>query len=201
MRLSLTEDGTLLAPAATLPDPDRLGEKVVLFSTTDGGKTWPNIYTVFSDPDKKKGFFEQKLVRLDENRLLAVAWTVTLEDYNDLENHFAVSKDNGQTWSSARSTGIQGQTMTPIPLGGDRLLLLSNRRYGKQGVVMYLARFSEDKWAVESENMHWDANASRSKSTEKISGIGAFDDFAFGLPSAIKIDDNTFLAVHWCKRG
>ena len=23
--------------------------------------------------------------------------------------------------------------------------------------------------------------------------------FAFGLPSAIKIDKGTFLAVHWCK--
>ena len=188
-----------LAPAATLSDSSRLGERVVVFRSTDGGETWPTQVTALSDPDGKKGFFEQKIINLGNGRLLAVAWTVTLGDYQDLENHFSVSNDYGRTWTAPASTGVRGQTLGLTYLGDDRLLLLSNRRYGDQGVVAYFARFSERSWTVEGESMIWDANASRDTSTEKSSGIDAFDDFAFGLPSALGINGNKFLSVHWCR--
>ncbi len=192
-------DGTWLAPAATLPDSDRLGERVVVFRSSDQGKTWPDYSTVFYDKKGKKGFFEQKIISLGEGRLLAVAWTVSLGDYGDLENHYALSDDYGRTWSEAKPTGIKGQTLSPLYLGGDRLLLLSNRRYGNQGVVCYFARFDRDEWKIEGESLLWDAHASRDTGSEDKRGIEAFDDFAFGLPSAIQLGDNLYYSVHWCK--
>ena len=101
----------------------------------------------------------------------------------------------------AQSPGIKGQTMTPVPLGGDRLLVLSNRRYGKQGIVLYIVNIAGEQWVVEHESMLWDARTETNcvNITEADSGIEAFDDFAFGLPSAIMLDTETFLAVHWCK--
>jgi sialidase-1 len=188
-----------LAPAATLADALKLGERVVAFRSTDHGKTWPEHITVLSDPEGKKGFFEQKVINLGNGRLLAAAWTVTLGDYQDLENHFAISNDYGQTWTVPAPTGIRGQTLGLTYLGEDRLLLLSNRRYGSQGVVVYFARFTEKSWTVEGESLLWDAKASRDISTEESTGIDAFSDFAFGLPSAVPINDNNFLSVHWCK--
>jgi hypothetical protein len=188
-----------LAPAATLPDSSRLGERVVVFESRDGGRTWPDYHTVFHDPAGKKGFFEQKVIGLGQGKLLAAAWTVTLGDYKDLENHFALSEDYGQTWSPALPTGISGQTLGLLHLGEDRLLALSNRRYGDQGVVAYLARFSSTGWEIEGELLLWDARANRDKSTEATSGIDAFDDFAFGLPSAVRLGENLFLSVHWCR--
>ncbi len=122
-----------LAPAATLPDSKRFGERVVVYRSTDNGKTWPEHNTVFYDPEGKKGFFEQKIINLGQGRLLAVAWTVTLGDYKDLENHSSFSADFGRTWTPPVPTGIKGQTLSPLYLGEDRLLLLSNRRYGNQG--------------------------------------------------------------------
>jgi len=192
-------DGTWLAPAATLPDSERLGERVVVFRSSDRGKTWPDYSTVFYDEKGEKGFFEQKIISLGEGRLLAVAWTVSLGDYGDLENHYALSDDYGRTWTESKPTGIKGQTLSPLHLGGDRLLLLSNRRYGKQGVVCYFVRFNNDEWRVEGESLLWDAQSSRDTGTEDKSGIDAFDDFAFGLPSAIQLADNLYYSVHWCK--
>ncbi len=188
-----------LAPVATLPDSKRFGERVVVYKSTDNGKTWPEYHTVFHDPEGKTGFFEQKIINLGQGRLLAAAWTVTLGDYKDLENHFSLSEDFGRTWTFPVSTGIQGQTLTPLFLKGDRLLLLSNRRYGSQGVVAYFARFRRCGWDIEGETLLWDARASRDKDTEKTRGIEAFDDFAFGLPSAVAIKENVYLSVHWCR--
>jgi hypothetical protein len=193
------DNNTYLAPATTLADKDHLGERVVLHESRDGGKTWPGYYTVFQDPEGKKGFFEKKIIHLDGSRLLATAWTVTLGDYKDLENHFALSDDYGKTWSPAYPTGIQGQTLTPLYLGENNLLCLSNRRYGEQGVVAYHAKISGNRWDVEPLGLLWDAKASRDTKFEKTKGIEAFDDFAFGLPSAIKLEKDLFLAVHWCR--
>ena len=194
----------LLAPAALLPDEEHLGEKVVLFESPDGGKSWPNHIVMLSDPEGKKGFFEQKVIDLGDGRLLAAAWTVILGEYSDLENHFAWSSDYGKSWSVPRPMGVRGQTLTPHLLGYDgkgncRLLCLSNRRYGDQGVVAYLVTASENSSRVELETMVWDAKMSRDRATEKSSGIDAFDDFAFGLPSAISLGDDSYLAVHWCR--
>jgi hypothetical protein len=113
----LVASGEVLAPAATLPAADRLGEEVFVGISPDGGRTWPERATVFRDPKQQLGYWEQKLAEVAPDVLLATAWTVTLGDYHDRPNSFALSHDGGRTWGPARSTGIQGQTMTPLPLG------------------------------------------------------------------------------------
>lgn len=194
-------DGRWLAPAATLSDPQRLGERVIAFESADQGRTWPAARSVLEDPMRERGFFEQKLIELSGGRVMAVAWTVTLGDYADLENHFALSLDAGRTWGPIHSTGIRGQTMTPVWLGADRLLVLYNRRYGQQAVVMCLARLHDDRWEVEFEDVLWDAAAQRDRPKSLESGIDEFDEFQFGLPSALRLADEEFLAVHWCKEA
>ena len=129
-----------LAPAGLLADAGSLGERVVVFSSPDAGQTWPHSPTVFHDPDARRCFFETKVIRLGGERLLAAAWTVTAGDYRDLDNQYALSRDGGSTWTRPISTGIRGQTMTPVWLGGDRLLVLYNRRYGRQGIVMLVVQ-------------------------------------------------------------
>jgi len=198
--LALTS-GRLLAPAATLPAQDRLGERVLTAISDDGGHTWPAHAVVFHDETGRCGYFEQKLTELQPGRVMAVCWTVTLGDVVDQPNHFTLSNDDGATWGPARSTGIRGQTMTPIYLGGDRLLVLYNRRYGEQGIVMALVTFTEDSWTVHSEGLMYDAGASRTRPEHLESGVEEFDDFAFGFPTAIRLHDGHLLATHWCREG
>jgi len=200
--------GRLLAPAATLPAGDLLGEQVIVAISDDDGQTWPRHSVVLRDPEAKLGFFEQKLTQLDSGLLLATAWTVTLGDYVDQPNSYTISSDDGQTWSPAQSTGIQGQTMTPIPLGNDRLLVLYNRRYGQQAIVACLVSLNpaqiseqgqtnEEGWTVHHEINLYDAGSCRQRGAEVESGIDELDDFAFGFPTAIQLQDGTFLCTYW----
>ena len=191
------QSGRLLAPAATLPGKDRLGEQVLVAISDDDGQSWSHR-VVFEDPDRRCGYFEQKLAEIAPDRVMATAWTVTLGDYADQYDSFAISNDGGLTWGPARSTGIEGQTMTPIPLGGDRLLVLYNRRYGHQGIVMCLVSITDESWAVEFEGLVYDAKSRHERPADLESGIDELDTFAFGFPTAIKLQDGSFLATHWC---
>ena len=193
--------GRLLAPAATLPSKNRLGEQVLVAISDDGGRTWPRHAVVFRDPISRLGYFEQKLATIGPNRIMAVCWTVTLGDVVDQPNSFVLSDDGGSTWQGAHSTGIRGQTMTPVALGGDRLLVLYNRRYGDQGVVMSLVTYTNEAWTVHHEELMYDAKAKRRRPDGLETGVQEFDTFQFGFPTAIKLQDGTFLATHWCGEG
>jgi BNR repeat-like domain len=192
------KSGGLLAPAASLPAQGRLGETVYVAISDDGSATWPNHAVVFRDPNKQLGFFEHKLAELPDGRLMAICWTVTLKDVADQPNSFTLSHDGGLTWEPYHSTGIMGQTMTPIPLGDDRLLVLYNRRYGEQGVVAALVTFDDTSWHIHHETLLYDACSQRQRPDELEDGVKEFDTFAFGFPTAIRLQDGAFLATHWC---
>jgi len=195
------QSGRLLAPAALLADPKRLGEEVFVSISDDDGQTWPQRRTVFRDPAGKLGFWEQKFVELTPGTILAVAWTVTLGDYADQPNSFAISRDHGWTWGPYQSTGIRGQTMSVLPLGGDRLLVLYNRRYGQQGIVMVLATLQETSWTVEHESIMYDAQAVRQGPERGATGVDELASFQFGFPTAIRLLDGTVLVTNWSVEG
>ena len=196
-----TSSGRLLAPAATLVAQDRLGERVLASISDDGGETWSGNAVVFEDPGHRFSYFEQKLAEVSPGRLIATCWTSTLGDAVDQSDSFVISNDNGSMWTEPVSTGTMGQTMTPVPLGGDRLLVLYNRRYGDQGVVMDLVTFTEDTWTVHYEGVMYDARAVRQRPTDIETGVEEFAGFEFGFPTAIRLPDGTYLATHWCKEN
>ncbi len=193
----VTATGKWLAPGATIASLQRYGEKAIAMESTDQGQSW-RMRTIYEHPEHEIGFVEQKVISLDAGRLLAVAWIMRFSDGVDLDNHFTVSTDDGVTWSSLRSTGIHGQTMTPTWLGDDRLLVLYNRRYGSQGVQASLVRFSPDHWDIEFDETLWDAGKSRPRQgrSDSAQELQAFE---FGLPSAMQLGGGEFFAVHWCK--
>ena len=191
--------GRLLAPAATLPSQDRLGEQVVAAISDDGGETWPSHAVVFQDPGSRFGYFEQKLAEVSPGSLIATCWTVTLGDVVDQADSFVLSGDNGSTWTAPVSTGIQGQTMTPVPLGGDRLLVLYNRRYGDQGIVMALVTFTREAWTVHYEGIMYDPRTRLNRPQGLESGVEEFAAFEFGYPTAVLLQDGTYLATHWSR--
>ncbi len=190
--------GRLLAPGALLAEKDRLGEEVFVAVSDDGGVTWPIRNTVFRDPEGKLAFWEQKLAEITPGTIMAAAWTVTMGDYRDQCNSFCISHDDGSTWGPHHSTGIRGQTLSMLSLGGDRLLVLYNRRYGQQGVVMALVEFTENQWDVEQEGLLYDARGLRDGPDSGATGVDELASFQFGFPTTIRLSDGTFLATHWC---
>ena len=192
--------GKLLAPAALLTSPKKLGDKVIAAVSSDEGKSWPEIVTLFEDPFGKNGYFEQKLAEISPGRLIATSWTVTLGDVKDLENSYVISDDDGNSWSNPMETGITGQTMTPIPLSADRFLIFYNRRYGVQGIVMDLVEIKDRKWHIVFEGLLYDAMNQRERPRNIISAVDEFDGFEFGFPTALRLADGNILATHWMKK-
>lgn len=190
--------GRLLAPGAILADKERLGEEVFVAISDDGGNTWPQRITVFRDPQGRLGFWEQKLAEITPGLIMATAWTITLGDYRDQCNSFCFSHDDGATWGPHFSTGIRGQTMSTLPMEGNRLLVLYNRRYGKQGIVMALVRYTDTEWTIEEEGLLYDACGFRNGPESGATGVDELASFQFGFPTAIRLQDGTVLVTHWC---
>lgn len=193
----VTEDGRWLAPAASFHD-GRYGERVVLHESSDQGATWPKMYTVFEHPDAGIGYLEQKVIECQAGSMFAMAWVQDYEADTDLKNGYSFSHDGGRTWDAARSTDIQGQTMTPVWLGDDRFLVLYNKRFGEQSVQMCLVRASGDHFDVEFEGTMFGGRA-RLELTDDISSQEQIALIRFGFPTAVRLDEETFLATHWCE--
>lgn len=187
--------GRLLAPAATV-DPGLPGERVVAAISDDGGRTWPRTVDVLRDPDGRLGYLEQKLVDLGDGRLLATAWTVRMDGLVDTPNSYAISTDEGLTWSAPRSIGTWGQTLSATALGGDRVLLLYNRRYGRQGIVMAIATITDQDWPILWEGLVHDPSTERQR-REGADPIEEMVAFAFGFPTAVRLPDGDLLATWW----
>ncbi len=192
----ITDDGRWLAPAASY-HAGRYGERVVLHESGDQGKTWPKMYTVFQHPQTKFGYLEQKVITCGPGQLLAVAWVQDFENDNDLKNVYSFSADGGRTWNGPHTTGIQGQTMTPIWLGDDRFLVLYNRRFGEQSVQMCLVRTADSSWALDFEGTLWSARSTL-ELTSEISSQEEIRRIQFGYPMGVRLDQETVLTVHWC---
>jgi hypothetical protein len=109
-----------------------------------------NLTVSAFEADVKNEILEQKLAELTPDRLIASAWTVTLGGVVDQPNSYATSNDGGLSWSAPRFIGTMGQTISVVPLHDDRVMLLYNRRYGEQGIVMALAL--NVGWAEESSS-------------------------------------------------
>ena len=190
--------GRLLAPAATI-EAGHVGEQVLVAISDDGGRTWPHRSVAMEDPHGVHGFLEQKLAMLADGRLMASAWTVDKVDITDSPNSYSVSGDDGLTWTTPQSIGTRGQTLSIVPLGpaaGDRVILLYNRRYGAQGIVMAIARMTDENWSIEFEGFLYDAHAVR-QGMVHATGLAEMQQITFGFPTAVPLRDGTYLATWW----
>ena len=190
--------GRLLAPAATIP-MDRFGEQMIVAISDDAGSTWPRVAVAMEDPHGRVGYLEQKVAELRPGRLIASAWTSSFGDLKDTPNTYTISEDDGDTWTAPRSIGTPGQTISVVslaPESDDRSMLLYNRRYGRQGIVMAIARMTDHNWPIEFEGLLHDAQDVR-HGVERETGLAEMLDFQFGFPTAIRLRDGSYLASWW----
>jgi len=191
--------GRLLAPVI-LHGEGRPGERVVVALSDDDGETWPEHSPVFDDLKREYGYLEIKLAEIDAHRVIAATWTTTLDGGTDFADSFSISRDQGATWAAPKSTGIMGQTMTPVPLGGNRLLAVYNRRYGVPAIVAALVTFTDNAWTVHQEIEIFSPTSGR-PTLQQGSGEDEWAQFEFGFPTAIRLNDGNILATHWSKEA
>lgn len=172
--------------------PER--NQVVLLSSRDRGRTWRHTSMLrWANPLSTAA--EAWVIELADGRLLGTCWNLNQRDGSDFPNAYAVSDDDGVTWSPTRSTGILGQSTALCALPDGRALFVYNqRKHGEPGVWLAAVRPTADDFGIEWNHVLWRA-APPGTGT---SGHADWTNFSFGEPSITLLADGSLLAVWWC---
>jgi hypothetical protein len=196
--LCITRSGCWLGPYSPYnsfnPAVAVARNQVVVVRSADQGRSWtPAAMLHFEEPASSAA--EAWCVQLADGRLLGVAWH--MHPGGDYPNPYAISRDDGGTWSQTRSTGILGQSTALAALPDGRALFIYNqRKHGEVGVWLAMARPTESDFGIEHNAPVWRAETPTQRGT---SGEHAdWGDFSFGEPSITPLDNDTLLVTFWC---
>ncbi len=192
-------DGRWLLPTSTWRGWDGSepnGMKMVALVSHDEGATWQTYVDVMADPEGSVIYWESKIVEVSSGRLVAVAWAYDESAGEDLPNQYAVSDDGGRTWTSPRSTGLQGQTMDVLALQPDRLLVVY-RRMDVAGLWAAIVDLDDGQWRTLVQTPLWGAEV------EGLTGdsgemVTNFNVLRFGAPCMITLAGGEILVAFWC---
>jgi hypothetical protein len=195
------KDGAWLIPTATCRGPGGAmpaGARAVLFRSEDGGRTWPS----HADSFAREGvhFWEQSVVPLEDDRVLAVAWAHDVTSGRNLPTPWTLSADGGRSFAPLRETGLLAQTCKVIHLGRDRLLCVY-RRSDRPGLWATRARIDGGDWVNETDLPLWGAGLASSGMAGQAGTYDELSDLHFGYPSLHPRPDGDVLAAFWCLEG
>jgi hypothetical protein len=174
------------------------GMRAIALVSHDRGHTWPEWVEVLNGTAENLIYWEQKIVDLGDGRLLAVCWAHDLGRGIDLPVQYAISADYGRSFGPPRSTGLHGQTTTPIALGDGRLLCVY-RRTDKPGLWASYARLDGDTWVNQAELPLWGHD--RAGPGSIVGGANLSREFTtlkFGLPAGLLLPDGQIYVAFWC---
>jgi sialidase-1 len=192
-------DGRWLLPTSTWRGWDGdcpSAMRMIALVSPDRGSTWPQYVDVMRDPEGRVIYWESKVVELPDGRLLGVAWAYDEKAATDRPNHYALSRDGGRTWSAPASTGLQGQTMTPLVLEDGRVLCVY-RRIDRPGLWANLSHFDGDTWVNDACEPLWGADVG-GLTAANANMAQNFHVLRFGAPSLARLPDGTVFLAFWC---
>ena len=170
--------------------------QIVLVMSDDTGRSWRHTSMLrFEDPDA--GGAEAWVVQMADGRLVGTSWSMSLVTGADTPIPYALSSDDGTTWTTTRSTGIRGQATSLAPLhGGGVLMAYNQRQEPSPGVWLAVAEPSDAGFGVKRIGPAWLAE----KATHTAAGTGhdEWTDFAFGEPSVTLLPDGDVFLTLWC---
>lgn len=196
--ITVLPDGRWVWPTSTWFDwegncPN--GLRMIGWISEDEGKSWSSYMDVMHEEDNQAFFWESKIVALPDGRLMAAAWVYDNVTKADRENQYVLSSDGGKSWSAPASTGLQGQTLTPIVLDDGRILSVY-RRIDEPGLWANLSRFDGDVWVNTEAAPIWGQQAAKlTGETDNMS-----DNFAvlrFGAPCLIRQEKGRIYGAFW----
>lgn len=197
--ITVLQDGSWISPITGFPDWNgkmhaRCCGRVI--RSFDEGKTWNDDAVCMIFDDEKISCYEQRLCQTDAGRICVISWNEDLSGGNLLENHFALSTDNGKTFTLPRSTGVRGQASSVCALGGERILALHSMRRDtdRPGLLASEIDLSGDRWDVVDRRYVWEIGAPIERD---VASAEIFAYLKFGQPSAVRLKNGDIMMVHW----
>ncbi len=175
------------------------GMKMVVFVSTDQGKTWPGYMEVMDGTVDQTVYWESKILELKSGRLISVAWAYNERTRKDKENHYTISDDGGRTWSVPTASGILGQTMAIAELSDSRLLAVY-RRMDKPGLWCSIVKLAGQEWINERSFALW-GHSENPTSSQSMNMVRNFNGLKFGAPTVVHLPDGAIYIAFWCYEG
>ena len=195
-----TSDGEWLLPTSIWKDWEGnapLGTQTIVLRSEDEGKTWDSWNPIMDGSNKGINFWEVKLIRLKEKRILAVCWTHDEKAGKDLPIHYALSEDEGRTFHEPLSTGLIGQTCLPIRVNDEEVLCIY-RRMDRRGLWAQKASIKNNQWENQEDFLLWAGDTHGEGAKTSRIATEAMSALRFGLPTAIRLASGEILAAFWC---
>lgn len=192
-------DGRWIWPTSTWRGWDGYspnGMKMIAFVSYDQGKTWPEYLNIMDGRSEQVIYWEGKIIELDDNRLISTAWAYDEKNKEDRPNHYSVSKDGGETWTSPTSTGIHGQTLALAKIHDNQLITVY-RRMDKQGLWASIAHLEDEKWINDGESCLW-GGVEGQENGHGNNMVKIFNELRFGAPCINGIAKGSYFICFWC---
>lgn len=162
--------------------------------------------------DEGKSWSHKSMMRVKEdNSCIACSWVTELGNGSllsacchlnrgpgsDFPNPYAMSFDNGDTWTETASTGIMGQSEGIAAWGEKQALFVYNqRRNDTPGIWLAVAEPSATDFGILVNKLIWSP-----KKVTQNGGTAEFNNwtnYSFGEPAVTVLPDKTVLVVFWC---
>ena len=171
------------------------GTKGIALVTNDAGESWDTCVDVFDFSANNQTAWEEKIIRLSDDRLMALCWSHNKDTGGNEPNRFAFSTNDGASFGEAMDTPLEGETCTPLALDDNHVLCVY--RHGeKGGLWSHLAKIEGDEWQPVADRPLWGINL------KGMSGEGAImqqmSALKFGYPSGVRLDSGEAMFVFWC---
>lgn len=191
-------DGSWIWPTSTWRDweaKSSIGMKMIALVSWDKGATWSDYMDVMDRAEEQIIFWEGKILELTDGALLSVAWAHDEKNGKDLPNQYALFDREKGVWSSPRSTGIWGQTMSVTQLENNKLLVVY-RRMDQPGLWANICHTNTGQWFNEAEICLWgNQNSSLNQSSGKM--VQDFNELKFGAPCITPLRDGNVFVSFW----
>jgi sialidase-1 len=194
------KSGVWVSPATGFPSwngvlPDRQCGR--LLRSIDYGNSWDDSSIIMEFPRNTISIYEQRICQMpDTGTLIVISWNEDIISGERYPNHYAVSNDDGNSFSGPYSTGVMGQASSVMPIDGNRLLALHSirRDTDRPGIYGYIVNLKNNTWDIEYSNIIWEPQSPMVKNSRMAE---VFSFLKFGQPSAIKLLDGSIAMVHW----
>ena len=201
-------DGTLIAAGEwgeERDDDEPPDWAATITRSQDGGHSWESWRRIQGPADTGLYFFDLRLARLADDRLLAAFWTHDLTKDEGVNVHTSFSLDAGATWSDPRAAGFWGQVTDIHGLQSGRVIAVTNHRREPMGVRAVL---SDDGGASFAEEHHvelWGIEPARVRNAPVLSKkrdlvesvLDSYHHFTFGTPSVTQLSDGIIVAAFY----
>lgn len=178
-------------------DSSKWFQKVVLFHSTDGGKSWNDPVCVSEDQSGRVFYWDLRIGVLADGHLAAFSWTYDSELNKYLNIHLRVSADHGRTWGSLNDLGFSDQPAHPAILPDGRVVLAWVDRFGSRSIRIRMSPSIHQPFDSATEVLIYDHGKAPSDTNDTGDMLSDMGLWTFGLPYGELLPEGDILVMYY----